>query len=72
MPFPCSCKGNVATAFVVKLNFFSLGESAKYKAGGKACPCFSVSHTQTQKYNLGHNLSSKDAELGILSPLFFI
>ena len=72
MPFPCSCKGNVATAFVVRLNFFSLGESAKYKTGGKAFPCFSVSQTQTQKYNLRHDLSSKDAELDILLPLFFI
>ena len=62
----------MASASVVKLNFFSLGDSAKYKPGGEASPRFSVSQTQTQKCNLRHNLSSKDTELDILVPLFFI
>ena len=62
----------MASASVAKLNFFSLGDSAKYRLGGEACSCFSVSQTQTQKYNLRYNLSSKDAKLDILVPLFFI
>ena len=60
----------MASASLAKLNFFSLGDIAKYKLGGEACPCFSVSQTQTQKYNLRHNLSSKDSKLDILVPLF--